>query len=245
MAVTARSLRRSLSRNPAYGRVGAGIVAGVVGMSTAAFGVFHMVQPYKGNGARSEQKPASAEPSNDPAPTFSALDLTPVVSQTPIDATSGLDLYSVPAEFLTGGVVSVVDAAPTGTTTPSNPGQPKPGGPGIVPPGGTITPPGFQGPPGRTPDVGDALAPTSNITPPSFGALGTLPPVCTGSVAPAVTPELPQPAVAPAQPAPAPAAQADAPPSDGTETKPADPCAPPPAEEGSTAGSSGTPSTAG
>ncbi|MDQ1445176.1 MAG: hypothetical protein QOI20_1640 [Acidimicrobiaceae bacterium] len=200
MAVTPRSLRRHLHRNPGMIRVAAGILAGAVGMTTAAYGVLFIVQPFDGNGARSAPRSGGAEPSS-PQQDLVAAVLGLVPSDGGVQAPSTDDLlFAMPITGdLVASVVDTLNPSSNGSNGvyPGGPEQPKPLLPGI----------GVQPPKGGGGEGSKGLiVPNVNVTPPS----GLVPSVDgVSALCPALPPALdpgvgrePQPtAVGSAQPA--------------------------------------------
>jgi hypothetical protein len=121
MPVTPRSLRRRLRNNPAAVKVGAGVLASAIGMTTAAYGVLHIVVPFKGNGARSDVRPASEEPSSPQADLVNTL-LALVPTELPAeDGSDALASFSLDG---TGALVtSVVDSVNGSANEAANPGS--------------------------------------------------------------------------------------------------------------------------
>lgn len=121
MPVTPRSLRRRLRNNPAAVKVGAGVLASAIGMTTAAYGVLHIVVPFKGNGARSDYRPASDEPTSPQADLVNTL-LALVPSELPAD--EGSDTLASFSLDGTGALVtSVVDSVNGSGNGAVNPGS--------------------------------------------------------------------------------------------------------------------------
>jgi hypothetical protein len=164
MPVTPRSLRR----NAGFVRVGAGVVAGAVGMTTAAFGLLHVVQPYKGNGAVS-----GSGQSADPGPTSPTQDLTDAVlamapAEVPVDDTVGETLaMSLPTDSVVTAVVDTIKSQTGGNSSSgggSNAGDGSGGGGLVLNPG--INQPNLGGGSGGDEGSKGLETPDVNITPP-------------------------------------------------------------------------------
>lgn len=182
--LSSRTLRRAnLRRNPAVVKATAGVVAGMVGMSTAAYGLLHVIQPYKGNGARSAEQ-ASDGGSGSGDLIASIIDLVP--AELGVNEIPGSDsLYSLSSagEFVLS-IVGGVQPPATGTVTPPSGGD-SGGGPdggggsggGLLPwNGGSVTPP----PGGGSSDGSGWNIPNVSITPPTVvtPGLGGVDPYC-------------------------------------------------------------------
>lgn len=115
MPVTPRSLRRRLRSNPAAVKVGAGVLASAIGMTTAAYGVLHMVVPFKGNGARSDMRPAAEDPSS-PVTDLTGTLLALIPTELPSDGGSeALNSFSIDgAGALVTSVVDSVNGSTNG-----------------------------------------------------------------------------------------------------------------------------------
>lgn len=152
MPVTPRSLRRRLHNNPAAVKVGAGVLAGAIGMTTAAYGVLHIVVPYKGNFTRSDTRSAPEEPASPTADLVNTL-LALVPSELPAeDGSDPLASFSLDgAGALVTSVVDSVNGSPNGAVPPSSGGGNtggSDGGGGLfdnIGDGPTWTPPGGDG----------------------------------------------------------------------------------------------------
>ena len=217
MAVTARSLRRrNLRSNPAAVKVGAGILAGVVGMSTAAFGVLQMVHPYKGNGARSEPR-AAQEESSSPTTDLVASILGLTTTESPSSNSSG-DEFALSISGTDTIVTSVVDSvqgSPNGSTspTPGGGGSGSPNKPTLVPTLGG----GNGGGPGRDEGSKGLNTPSVNVTPPVLPLTPMECPTAPAELTPAFLAPAPEP-----EPEPAAESADEA----GTTDETEDPCAP-------------------
>jgi len=167
--VTSRSLRRALQSKPTAVKASAGVLAGVIGMSAAAYGLTQFIQPFKGNGARSaaEARETPGSPSDNLI--ASLIDIVPSEPLGGGFATDGV-LHSL--ESGSQFVLSIVD----GVQPPANGGvTPPPGGGtgggdgggnggGILPwDGGSITPP----PGGGDHDGSGMDVPSVNVLPPT------------------------------------------------------------------------------
>lgn len=158
--VTPRSLRRALQRKPAAVRGGAGVLAGIIGMSAAAYGVSLVIEPYKGNGVRSaaESRDTLGAPAG--GLVASIIDLVPSTQPGGLSADSGL-LYSL--DTSSDFVLSIVD----GVQPPVNGGvTPPPGGDGGG--GGSTLLPDLTPPPGGGSHDGSGIkAPNVGVIPPT------------------------------------------------------------------------------